>query len=338
MKIMVCENCGKHIHRDAQCFHCGGTGMYPAEYELDIHPAAQTLWQQMQEHLTRREFDRALALSERALEWMGFTGELYWLRLLARQECATDRELLLRGADPEHSSDYFNAIKYAGAEEHQVYLDIQEKLDSLRQELLREMERYFLQEKQALNLADAAKNLHTLIYEIWLDVSEQWNNLNQTEAKIQSLASDCRMVLAPHLRTLEKAQTQANTVRQQVNQLNACSEEEYRGFQLRLAAALQTSEETALLMGALNRDHPWQAEFARLKEEQAGCLRRINEAMDALNRHVEQAAEAEQQLRLLEEDRIRTLAELASGDFRGARRMLGEQEFNRVLAAAGIAV
>lgn len=338
MKIMVCETCGKHIHRDERCFHCGGTGMYPAEYELEIHQAAQTVYQQMHEHLTRREFDRVLALSEQALEWMAFTGEIYWLRLLAGRECATDRELLIRGADLEHSGDYFNAIKYAGAEEHQVYLDVQEKTDALKQELRRAVERHFREEKQAMKLADTARELEKKILETQIAVTELWGKLNKTEDSIRSLEADCRMALMPHLRTLEKAQALADTLRQQVNQLKACSEEEFRGYQLRLASALQMSEEGARLVEKLKSGHPWMAEYQRLKAEQTQYVDQINGAMDQMDTYAARARALAKRLEELERDRGAVLASVAAGDFREARLRLDEQEFDGALAASGIGV
>lgn len=336
MKIMVCESCGRFIHRDARCIHCGGANLYPAEYEQSIHPAAAKDFAEMNRLLAAGEFDRVTELADRVQEWMSFTSEVHWMRLLARNRCSTDLELICRGADLDAGGSYYNAVKYAEPEEHQVYLDVRDKLESV-QAMLREKTQRHFQEQQRLAAPDPS-GLDEQVEAAKAQLLELWNELNDVENQIRILDGECRAAFRPHRETLSAAQKEAETIRRQLDQTKECDEQTGRTYQIRIAAALQMSEEAAGEMRAMLNDHPWANKYQELKERRDRCESSIRRKVMELKDTTRAAERALSELERLRREENEALVAIDGGSFAQARQLLGEETFVRVLNAAGIAV
>ena len=111
MKIIQCDNCGRMIHSGGRCYHCGGTRKTGHRNVINIHPNAVEDYRLTCEMLDNRKYKEALNYSEKAIEWMTDCSELYWLRMLANNGCATDYELICKGVVLEEDPDFYNAIQ-----------------------------------------------------------------------------------------------------------------------------------------------------------------------------------------------------------------------------------
>lgn len=336
MKIMVCETCGRLIHKDERCCHCGGTGMYPAEYEQNIHPSAAKEFREMSRLLAAGEFEQVIGLFARVQEWMSFTSEVYWMRLLAEHRCATDLELICRGADLNASGDYYNAVKYAEPEEHQVYLDVRDKLESVQAMLREKTRQHFLEQQKSL--APDPSGLDGQVEAAKERLVELWNELNDLENEIRILDGECTAAFRTQRQTLADAQKEAEAIRRQLDQTRECDENAYRTFRVRIAAAMQMSEEAAGEMKSMRNGHPWEKKYQELKARREQCESSIRRELMELKDRTRAAERALSELERLRREAEEALTAIDSGSFEQARRLLGEDTFVRVLGAAGIAV
>lgn len=335
MKIMVCETCGKFIHRAERCCHCGGTGMYPAEYQKKLHHAGAKDYAEMDRLLAARAFDQVLTLSDRVLEWMGFTSDVYWMRLLASHGCADDRELIVSGAALDSDGDYYNAVKYAEPEEHQAYLDIRDKAEAVRSEVIALLRERFRQEKQTLDLSGAQKNLEGKITGIRRELTELWKQMCTVEARIHALEADWDGAAAPHRAALARAREEAEAVRQRSG-FAKCGEGEFLTCQLRLAAALELSESASQTLDAMTAEHPWAQEYQSLAAQRDGIEEKIQEKLGTLDDCLKAAEQTLQELENRNRQEREQLQAVENGSYTQARKLLGEEAFAGALRRAGV--
>lgn len=336
MKIMICEGCGRFLHRDGRCLHCGGTGMYPAEYDKKLHHAAAAAYAEMDRCLAARKFDRVKELSGQVLEWMGACSDVYWMRLLASAGCATDRELLRTGADLDASADYHNALKYAESEEHQVYLDVRDKLESVKGELMAEAQTHCAARKREMDLPGTLKALDNQTENARRAMMELWRGLAELDDEIRALDEQCRSASQIHRSALEQAQSRAAELKKTADAKKECSEAEFLAMQGELAAVMQLSEEAAAELAALEQDHPWLERYQELLERQEALLAELEEQKDALGEATHRAEERIQQMeRCLREEQAIYRA-IRAGEFAQAGKGLPEGALARALSRAGV--
>lgn len=336
MKIMICERCGRLIHRDSRCLHCGNEGMYPAEYDRGIHSAAAAAYAEMEKALSQRQFARVRELSGQVMEWMCQCSDVYWMRLLAAAQCATDRELICTGADLRASADYRNALRCAGSEEHQVYLDVQDAMESVKSELMTQAQEHFAGRKAELDMPGMLKKLVSETEFARLQMLDLWRELSGLDEEIRELDERCRAGAKIHCAALEKAYSRAVELKKEADATTACSEEEYLSMQTRLAAVIQLSEEAAEKRRALEGDHPWLERYQALLERQEELLEKLERQKDDLRAATKQAddrvREFEECLRLEEA----MYEAIRSGGFAAAVKGLSPKALEQALIRAGV--
>ena len=335
MKIVICDQCGRALHETDQCFHCGGTSMRPGEITPDVPAEAAESYGKMELLLSQRKFAEVISLSRDARKWLGNCAEFYWMRLLAKMECATDLELILRGADLDNEEDYGNAGKYAAPEEYQVYAAVQEKIEWLRMELNGAVRRLYRQRREALHLADALKEQEAKADDIRSGLQITWTQLAVREMRIRQLELDATLALEEQRQGLKQAIVLAGDASKEASRLAECSESQYQTLLMRLTAALQLSEQSADMIRQMEENHPWLEAY---KDEQE-ALEELKEKMEEYFRELEtlnrETRSLRDQLTGLESEQEAMLRSLRSGSFREARKLLGT-DWAKVLENAQI--
>lgn len=337
MRIVICGNCGRALHEAGKCYHCGGTSLSPSVFGAQIPEAAMETYEKMEQLLAKRKFSEVLALSRELQKWMSDSAEIYWMRLLAKLECANDLELILHGADLDADEDYSNAAKYADPEAYRVYLDVQEKLDRVRMELNSAVRQHFIREKKALELPKQQQELDRETQRLRQEIDELWLKLVETENRIRILDADVRLALAGYTGSIRRAQELADEASVEANRAKEYSESQHLSMVMRLTAALQMSEEAASAIRAMEKDHPWVSEYAQMAREQQALGAALNSACEALKQQNQNAQSLLDLLHELEREQETHLAALQKGGFQSARKLLGDG-WNQVLLSADVVV
>lgn len=337
MKIVICDQCGRALHETPKCFYCGSTSMHPGEFTVEIPTEAAESFGKMELLLSQRKFAEVISQSRNIRQWMGTCAEYYWIRLLARMECATDLELILRGADLDNDEDYGNAGKYAAPEEYQVYVAVQEKMEWLRMELNGAVRRIYRQRREALQLAQTLKEQEEKATAIALDLQGRWCELLTRENRIRQLDMNARLAVAEHRQSLKHALELSGDASKEASRLAECSESQYQALMMRLTAALQMSEEAAAMIRGMRDDHPWLEEYSKEKEALEETVKGIESCLEDLKKQNQKTGALLEQLTKLETEQESMRRTLRGGDFREARKLLGK-EWNQVLEDAQILV
>ena len=131
MKIVKCPKCGKYLHKATRCLFCGNTSDFQEIPEEVVHKNIGTDYAHVDFLVESKKYDEAMELSYKVIEWMPNLAGIFWLRLLAKNKCSNDADLIIKGFDCEQDSDYCNALRFAKGEARQAYSAIGDAVKSL---------------------------------------------------------------------------------------------------------------------------------------------------------------------------------------------------------------
>lgn len=86
MKIVRCSKCGKYFYKVNKCFYCGDTSEINEVRESVIHDNAAAQYYKMESLIENRNFEEALSLFDRIIEWIPDNSSAFWLHLLAEKK------------------------------------------------------------------------------------------------------------------------------------------------------------------------------------------------------------------------------------------------------------
>ena len=111
MIIVTCHKCGKKIHKADKCPYCGDSTKFgTVNVMTDVHENAYMEYSQLATILDSGDFAKLIEKSRVVLRWMPTCSEVFWMRLLAKNGCKTDAELIQKGINCDDSGDFYNEI------------------------------------------------------------------------------------------------------------------------------------------------------------------------------------------------------------------------------------
>ena len=98
MIIVTCHKCGKEIHKADKCPYCGNSTKFGTVNGMtDIHENAYVEYSELATILDAGDFAKLIEKSRAVLRWMPTCSGVFWMRLLAKNGCKTDAELIQKG-------------------------------------------------------------------------------------------------------------------------------------------------------------------------------------------------------------------------------------------------
>lgn len=184
MKIVRCSKCGKYFYKVNKCFYCGDTSEINEVRESVIHDNAAAQYYKMESLIENRNFEEALSLFDRIIEWIPDNSSAFWLHLLAEKKCETSTELLIKGIDIENNSSFYNALKLADEEEKSFYVDIKNIMIELKKKLEREIPDNEYRCKRKMKLLEMAENEQREIDSRKRKLYLLWSDLEKIECEL----------------------------------------------------------------------------------------------------------------------------------------------------------
>lgn len=338
MKIVKCPRCGKYLHKAQRCLFCGNTVGFQELPEESVHKNIGTDYSHVNYLVENKKFDEAITLSYSVIEWMPNLAGIFWLRLLAKNKCANDTELILKGFDCVQDSDYCNAIRFSKGEARQVYTAIGDIVKSLRLSFKSELATHELKKKSETDIMNIKKTFQSEIEERKKKLFGFWSDLEQTEQALYALEMDCRTLSREHIDTLEQAARDAASLKNQAYKLDECSEDSLSSYHIRMGTIMQQSEQAKAALYDIKNQHPWVKEYNELTSKRNKQIDLITSALGSLRTY-----EANVNRTLTEIDKIEKIhreAVIAADkyDFSKAFVLLESTITNRLLQDVGLDV
>lgn len=338
MKIVKCSKCGKYIHKDIKCLHCGNSDGFTDVESPSLHENATAEFARVEALLESKKFNDAITLSHTVLEWMPNFSAIFWLRLLARNKCTSALELISKGFSCEDDADFCNALSFSSGAEHNTYLDVQSMVKSIRNALKKEIMLHEHNCKVKTNILEIQEKMHGTMDTKRQTLFSLWSDLQETERKLYSIEMDCRLLVKEHQTVLEAALQKTDLLKTETLRLEECTIESLHAYQVKLGNFLQQSEQAKAAIESMRKQHPWIKAFSDLVSQRDAQIGSIKAEISSLKKYESSVQETLSKIDEIEKRHKRAFQATEKYCFYDAAALLGTASFNRVLREAGLGV
>lgn len=337
MIIVRCEKCGQLIHKAGKCFCCGSTiGFEKIPLSLVAHENVHDEFLRI-EHLVRiSKFEEAIGLSKLVLEWMPSCSDVFWLRVLAKNKCTSDEELICKGFSAAESADYYNAVLFADKTQKKVYSMVVSKIDALKKTLKKAVGEHEYMEKLGTGIVQQQTELHVGIEKKREKLFKLWSELSAVEHNILAIEKDCELLVHEHEEALEIARTDASSLKEKIYKIEECTAEDLHKYQIQLGELLQQSEQARGSIDSMKKQHPWVAACNELLQKRDSIVDQINSELSSLKSYENRVQSTITEIERIEARHKNALNSIESYHFTDARSLLGEDLFAEAFSEAGI--
>ena len=329
MKLVKCT-CGTLLPESRTCVACGKSDTLTwIELPAPDERAAEA-YLKLESSVAAGDFRAAESAFYEVVEWMPDRGDVYWLELLAVEECRDVVELLCKGFNPKKSHAFLNALQYSEGEEHAAYVRVKELLLAEQKVLLAVLPSALHRMKVNTGLPELQKEMHTELARRKAELVRLWSELEENEYMARCQHLTLQLAGAEEKRVLEEAAGQADALCNKINRNGPGYDERLKLAEVELLTA-QTDEGRSSV-------HPWlRAERGRMKKAQQQA-EAINQAIADLKAY---EAVLEQGLKRYNEAvMLCTQAQIDAESFRMADAAgyagLSAAEYRAVLRKTGI--
>lgn len=337
MMIVKCSKCEKLIHKSKKCFHCGNTvGFERIEASHKVHENVLHEYKSVEDMVSGRKYTEAIELSQLVLEWMPSCSDVFWLRNLAKNHCSDDTELIQKGFTYNESADFYNAIRFADHNERQIYSDIQDKIDAVKNALISAIAHHEYIEKANTPIARYQQEMPREIDTRRQSIFELWSKFKQVEQDLCNLEMDCRLIVNEHSESLQKASSTASSLKTKMYSLKECTADELHHYQVELGAVLRQSEESKKALENMKKQHPWIKSFNELLAQRSRIISMISTELSNLKLYENRIEATLSEIERIESIHKEAILSVEKMEFQSIRSLLGEDCFVAAFLKAGV--
>lgn len=335
MKIVKCARCGRLIVKAGKCYHCGNTRDFDFVRSVSVTNNAASMLLRLEQLIDEKKYEDALAISYDVVEWLPDEASAYWFRLLAKNRCSDAGALITHGFDYANDADLHNAIKYAPPSEKVIYQDVQEAVSKLQGALIDAINAHRVTAIAATEITQTKTDAEREIENHRRRIASLWNELEDMEAQMYLLETDCKLIAREHQTSLASAAKTADSLKNEIYKLNECKEEDRTRYIASLSALEQESNQSKYALSSLREEYESAVRFNTMAAER-------DQKSSALTNAINDARKYEQNLRrkISEAERIENrhdaaLQSVRNFSFSDAVALLGERAFSIVLEQSG---
>ena len=330
MKIVRCSKCGKYFYKVNKCFYCGDTSEINEVRESVIHDNAAAQYYKMESLIENRNFEEALSLFDRIIEWIPDNSSAFWLHLLAEKKCETSTELLIKGIDIENNSSFYNALKLADEEEKSFYVDIKNIMIELKRNL---KEKYLIMNidvKRKMKLLEMAENEQREIDSRKRKLYLLWSDLEKIECELYREEMNYCLCSQEYKKILEEAAHKASSIKAEVYEKFAeCSESEFYKYQIEIGSVLLQSEQAKSSLEIIKKQHPWMETINALLTKRDHQVQLIGKELSSLKSYEGELQQKNDEIEKMEKTHREALGEVKFYNFQKAFDLLKEDEYQK---------
>lgn len=330
MKIMKCNNCGKLLHITDKCYHCGSVSDFEEIKKPIIHENVEKEYACMQAYLIEKKYEDAISLSHKIIQWMPDFSGVFWMRVLAKNKCSTDSELIQKGFSFYDSADFYNAIKFGDEYEKRVYQDVKSEIEELKKEYLSRLLLNLNKEILGTNILRVNEKMSFEIEQYRNKLFDLWTELEKTEQKLYIIEMKSQLLVQEYKNTLETAHSSSVSIKNQTYQMQECTEDELYSYQVKIDGVLYQSEQAREAIENMKENHSLVTEFNKLVSERNQQIGQIENELSELRQYEQSVQSIISVVEQIESKYKVALEKLEKYDFCAARNIL-DQGTERVL-------
>lgn len=333
MKIVKCSKCGKYIYEDIKCFCCGNKVNFE---EIDIpkikiDDKVFDKYSEVKSLIKDRKFEQALIDSEQILEWMPHFSEIFWLKLLAKKECAYTSELIEKGFNHENDPDFYNALRFSYGIENNIYIDVQNRLIQVKELLKKEILNHEFNCKMQMNILQVQNDTRNEVKKSREILYMLWRELQKIEKNLYSLEKDCCLLSKEHSIVLDEAARTADLIKKEVCNLGECTEEDFYKYQIKINNILWQSEQAKDEKSKIRKQNLWIKSFNELIGKRNKQIKSIEKQISSLKLYEIKIQNILGEIDRIEERHREAIYKVQDYNFLDASNLLGKEYFNGIL-------
>ena len=337
MIITKCDKCGELMDKAGRCLACGNISCFTMlDSTLTIHENVKDEYENLENLVKNGKFTEALGLSKVVLKWMPNCSDVFWLRLLAKNRCDSDEALIRKGVSCEDSSDYYNAVMFANKTQKKVYLSVAAKISAVKKVLSRYITEHEYCEKNNTMIVQIQSEFPSKIESHRKKLFQLWEELRQVEVQMVSVEKDCLLLVREHKETLDRASSEASSIKAATYKMDECSAEQLHKYQIQFDNLLYLSEQAETSIDSMRKQHPWMETYHVLVTKRDSIISQINNEINTLKAYERRVQSTVSEIERIEARHSAALVSATKYNFAEIRSLLGENRFMSAYVEAGI--
>lgn len=338
MMIVICHKCKKKIHKADKCPYCGNSTEFEAINEiLNVHENVFKEYSQLSTLLDSGEFKQLIEQSRIVLQWMPTCSLVFWMRLLAKNGCKTDAELIQKGINCDDSADFYNAYRYGTSFEKAAYDNVKNLIENIRVTFASTIKIHEYKEKAATPIVRYKNEFFSELQEKQNKLFEFWTQLEKMEQEMYVIEHECKFLLNEHKISLDNSKNKAAQIKTQSYKLNECTSEELNNYMIRLENVLKQSDSSKKEIELIRKQLPWIEIFNSKVQERDKIITKITSTLSDLKSYESKIKFTVSEIKHIEKRHQLALRFLANYDFQSTISLLGTKKYKEVLSHAGFA-
>lgn len=338
MMIVICHKCGRKIHSADKCPYCGNAIEFETINEkTEIHEKVSMEYLQLAAFLDAGEFTKLLEKSRVVLRWMPTCSAVFWMRLLAKNGCKTDAELIQKGVNCDDSAEFYNAYRYGTTAEKATYNNVKNLIENICVALESAIIIHEYEEKVATPIMRYKSEAHSNFRKKYKELFELWTQLEKTEQEMHVIEQECKFLLNEHKISLDNSKSEAAQIKDQSYKLNECTSEELNKYMIRLGNVLNLSDTSKREIELMRKQLPWIETFNSKVQEREKINSEITSKLSDLRAYENRIKSTVSEIEHIEKRHQLALRSLFNYDFQSTISLLGAKKYEEVLNNAGLA-
>ena len=335
MMIVKCPKCKKLIHKTDSCPYCGNSATFENVNEKTVvHENVVAEYSELPLLLASGKFTQVIEQSRIILRWMPTCSSVFWIRLLAKNVCKTDAELIEKGLNCDDAADFYNAVRYGSEAEKATYESVKALIESIRTALENVVVKHEHEEKAATPIVKCQGEFASELQARQKELFDLWSQLEKTEQEMYVIEQDCKFLANEHRISLENSKNEANQIKMQSYKLNECTSEEFHKYLVRLENVLSLSDTSKKELDLMKKQLPWVETFNNKAQEKSRIRKQISSKLSELKSYENRVRSTVSEIERIEKRHQLALRALADYDFRSVYSLIGARRYEEVLSNA----
>ena len=335
--IVKCPECKKMIHKIGSCPYCGNSlGFENANEIIEIHSNVAKEYSELSLLLASGKFTELIEKCGIVLKWMPKCSSVFWMRLLAKNGCKTDAELIEKGLNCNDSADFYNAVRYGSQTEKNVYESVKTLIEEIKLSLETEVVNHEYEEKEATSILKYQNEFNMQIQHAHKELFDLWAQLELIEQEMYGIEEDLKFLSNEHLITLEKSKNAVNEIKAETCELNECTAKKLNEYLVDLGNYLSLSDSNKKDLEFIRKNHPWIEKFNKKAQEREKISKKISSKLSELKSYKNQVLSVVSKFEYVEKQHRMVARDLSNYDFGSTYSLLGEKRYKAVLNNAGL--
>lgn len=337
MIIVKCNKCGEFLHKADKCFACGNTTDFEKlAHTTVVHENVHDEYERLENLVRTGKFEEAIAMSRLVLEWMPSCSDVFWMRVLIKNRCKSDEELIRKGFSVSESADYHNAVLFGNEEQKKVYALVATKIDAVQKALKAAIIEHEYAEKAVTPIVQLQAELPTEIETRRVKLFDMWNQLEAIEHEMLAIEKDCLLLVQEHKDALNSASSAATALKNQTYKMEECPSDKLHKYQTQFGDLLNQSEQAKSAIDSMKKQHPWMATYNELVVKRDSLVNQITSELSSLKSYENRVQSTVSEIERIETRHKNALKAIMTYRFADARNLLGENRFTAAFAEAGV--